>query len=75
MCPGGPLVYKGGYHAWVQKNTVVFQGKARTARAFFRMSKTAKIKQKGIMFFEANNNMKKGYVFDLLSSTINMELG
>ena len=32
---------------------VVFQGEARTARAVFRVSKTAKIKKKG-MFFKAN---------------------
>ena len=48
---GGVLVFKGGYHARVQicGKRVVFQGEARTARAMFRVSKTAKI--------------KKGYVF------------
>ena len=52
--PGGPLVFKGGYHARVQKHgkRVVFHGEASAARPVFRVSKTAKIKKKG-MFFKA----------------------
>ena len=51
---GGPLVFIGGYHARVQKHgkRVVFQGEASAARPVFRVSKTAKIKKKG-MFFKA----------------------
>ena len=52
--PGGALVFKGGYHARVQKHgkRVVFHGEARAARPVFRVSKTAEIKKKG-MFFKA----------------------
>ena len=51
---GGALVFKGGYHARVQKHRkrVVFHGEASAARPVFRVSKTAKIKKKG-MFFKA----------------------
>ena len=51
---GGPLVFKGGYHARVKKHgkRVVFYREARVARPVFRVSKTAKIKKKG-MFFKA----------------------
>ena len=53
--PGGPLVFKGGYHARVQKygKRVVFHGEASGARPVFRVSKTAKIKKKG-MFLRLN---------------------
>ena len=48
----GPLVFKGGYNAQVQKHRkrVVFQGEARIVQAVFRVSKTAKIKKKGMFF-------------------------
>ena len=45
---GGGLVFKGRYRAQVQKhgNRVVFQGEACTARAMFRVPKTANTKKK-----------------------------
>ena len=48
----GQLVFKGGYHAWVQKHGkgVVSQGEERTTRVVFRVSKTAKIKKKRYVF-------------------------
>ena len=54
--PGGPLVFKGGYHSRVKKHgkRVVFQGEARAARPVFRVSKTAKIKKKGMFFIRLN---------------------
>ena len=53
--PGGPLVFKGGYYARVQKHgkRVVFHGEASAARPVFRVLKTAKIKKKG-MFLRLN---------------------
>ena len=47
-----PLVFNGGYHAWIQKlgKRVVFLGEARTAQTVFRVSKTAKIKKKEMFF-------------------------
>ena len=47
---GGPFVFKGGYHARVQKHRkrVVFQGEACTTRAVFRVSEIAKVKKKGM---------------------------
>ena len=65
ITPGGPLIFKGGYHARVQKHRkrVVFQGGASTAWAILRVSKTAKIKKKGI-FFKANKKIRdKGMFF------------
>ena len=61
---GGALVFKGGYHARVQKHgkRVVFQGEARTVRAVFRVSKAAKIKKKD-MFFRLIENTTYGYMF------------
>ena len=52
VIPGGPLVFKGGYHARVQKHgkRVVFHGKASAAWPVFRVSKTAKIQKKGVFF-------------------------
>ena len=49
---GGLHVFKGGYHARVQKHrkSVVFQGETRTAQTVFRVSKTAKIKKKVMVF-------------------------
>ena len=46
--PGGPLVFKGGYHARVQKHgkRVVFHGEASAARPVFN-----------------SKNQEKGYVF------------
>ena len=49
----------------------VFQGEARTARAVFRVSKTAKIKKKG-MFFKASKKYKIRVCF---LPTTNMGLG
>ena len=49
---GGALDFKVGYHAQVQKHRkrVVFHGEARAARPVFRVSKTSRIKKKGMFF-------------------------
>ena len=58
-------VFKGGYHAQVQKQKMVFlQGGARTTLAMFRVSKTTKIKKKD-MIFRLIKTMRYGYAFHL----------
>ena len=64
---GGALVFKGGYHARVQKHRkrVVFHGEAHAAQPVFRVSKTAKIKKKG-MFLRLNKKCVLGVYLLLL---------
>ena len=66
---GGALVFRGGYHARVQKHRKKggFQGEACTARPVFRVSKMAKIKKKG-MFFRLIKKYKKKVCFHLLQT-------
>ena len=67
MAPGGvakfwgALVFKGGYHAQVQKHgkRVVFQGEASKAQAVFRVSKTAKSRER-VCFFRLIKIWDKG---------------
>ena len=64
---GQALVFNGGYHARVQENRkrVVFKGEACPAWVVFSVSKTTKIKKKG-MFFKANEKLEIRVCFYLL---------
>ena len=48
---GGALIFKGGYHARVQKHgkRVVFQGEARIMRAMFRCQKQQKSRKRYVL--------------------------
>ena len=65
--PTGPLAFKGGCHARVQRHEKwgVFQGEARAAQAVFRVSKTVKSRKRVWIFRLINTGL--GYDFEPIS--------